>query len=59
MRWRNARTDPPTLKGFYFCMHPCWGKCVFGFNEGWGPHEPTWWLDESEESNGTANPVAR
>lgn len=49
--WRDAHTDPPTVRGIYTVLHPIYGECTYGWNNGWGWDDeshvpkPTKWLD--------------
>lgn len=55
MKWRDAIDDPPTKPGRYYVQHRRYGRCCYGWNDGWGwddePHivKPDKWLDEESE----------
>lgn len=36
MRWADAKREPPTKPGQYFVDHAIYGKCVYGWDGGWG-----------------------
>ena len=50
MRWAPIIEKPPK-PGAYFCWHLRYGKCVMGWNDGWGPTGDAnvmWWLQEDQ-----------
>ena len=48
MRWAQASVEKPERPGQYFCWSPTLGKCVMGFNEGWGMTDPLFWLQNDQ-----------
>jgi hypothetical protein len=56
MLWKDAKREPPTKPGQYFCWHPLYGRWVIGWNDGWGqagtggvPRDtPDYWIDNDQ-----------
>lgn len=55
MRWVCTKDENPDKAGQYWCWHHRYGKCVMGYQGGWGPQRadgsydaPTYFLKDDQ-----------
>jgi hypothetical protein len=48
MRWAVVSHEKPSKPGDYYVWHPRLGKCVMGYNDGWGGQPPVYFLENDQ-----------